>query len=141
VGGLNGTHCIILPVVPYGCETWSLTLREEHGLKMFENKVQRGIFGPKRHKVRERWRKLLVKFLKCIWSIFEHTIQEIPSFLLYASLCFRFQATKIDTLQRKPRFIPAVSLLDNLIMHQAITVRFHKATLIFPTKQRASYLV
>jgi hypothetical protein len=39
---------IILPVVLYGCETWSLTLREEHRLEVFENKVLRRIFGPKR---------------------------------------------------------------------------------------------
>jgi hypothetical protein len=36
---------IILPVVLYGCETWSLTLREEHRLKVFENRVLRRIFG------------------------------------------------------------------------------------------------
>jgi hypothetical protein len=39
---------IILPVVLYGCETWSLTLREEHRLRVFENSVLRRIFGPKR---------------------------------------------------------------------------------------------
>jgi hypothetical protein len=39
---------IILPVVLYGCETWSLTLREEHKLRVFENRVLRKIFGPKR---------------------------------------------------------------------------------------------
>jgi hypothetical protein len=39
---------IILPVVLYGCETWSVTLREEHRLRVFENRVLRGIFGPKR---------------------------------------------------------------------------------------------
>jgi hypothetical protein len=38
----------ILPVVLYGCETWSLILREEHRLRMFENRVLRRIFGPKR---------------------------------------------------------------------------------------------
>jgi hypothetical protein len=38
---------IILPVVLYGCETWSLTLREEHRLRVFENRVLRRIFGPK----------------------------------------------------------------------------------------------
>jgi hypothetical protein len=38
---------VILPVVLYGCETWSLTLREEHRLKVFENRVLRRIFGPK----------------------------------------------------------------------------------------------
>jgi hypothetical protein len=39
---------IILPMVLYGCETWSLTLREEHRLRVFENRVLRRIFGPKR---------------------------------------------------------------------------------------------
>jgi hypothetical protein len=39
---------IMLPVVLYGCETWYLTLREEHRLRVFENRVLRGIFGPKR---------------------------------------------------------------------------------------------
>jgi hypothetical protein len=42
----------ILPVVVYGCETWSLTLREEHRLRVFENRVLRRIFGPKRHEVK-----------------------------------------------------------------------------------------
>jgi hypothetical protein len=42
---------IIFPVVLYGCETWSLTLREEHRLRVFENRVLRGIFGPKRDEV------------------------------------------------------------------------------------------
>jgi hypothetical protein len=42
---------IILPVALYGCETWSLTLREEHRLRVFENRVLRGIFGPKRDEV------------------------------------------------------------------------------------------
>jgi hypothetical protein len=39
---------IILPVVLYGCETWSLTVREEQQLRVFENRVLRRIFGPKR---------------------------------------------------------------------------------------------
>jgi hypothetical protein len=43
----------------YGCETWSLTLREEHRLRVFENRVHRGIFGPKRDEVMGGWRKLL----------------------------------------------------------------------------------
>jgi hypothetical protein len=48
---------IILPVVLYECETWSLTLREEHRLKVFENRVLRKIFGPKRDDVTGDWRK------------------------------------------------------------------------------------
>jgi hypothetical protein len=49
---------IILPVVLYGCETWSLTSREERRLRVFENRVLRGIFGPKRDDVTGEWRKL-----------------------------------------------------------------------------------
>jgi hypothetical protein len=49
---------IILPVVLYGCETWSLTLRKELRLKVFENRVLRRIFGPKRDEVTGEWRKL-----------------------------------------------------------------------------------
>jgi hypothetical protein len=49
---------IILPVVLYGCETWSLTLREEHGLRVFENRVLRKIFGPKRDEVTGEWKKI-----------------------------------------------------------------------------------
>ena len=48
---------IILPVVLYGCKTWSLTLREEHRLRVFENRVLRRIFGPKRDGVTGEWRK------------------------------------------------------------------------------------
>jgi hypothetical protein len=47
---------VILPVVLYGCETWSLTLREEHRLRVFENRVLRRIFGPKREEDGS-WRK------------------------------------------------------------------------------------
>jgi hypothetical protein len=49
---------IILPVVLYRCETWSLTLREERRLRVFENRVLRRVFGPKRDKVTGEWRKL-----------------------------------------------------------------------------------
>jgi hypothetical protein len=49
-------NTIILPVVLYGCDTWSLTLREEH--RLFENKVVRRIFGPKKDEVTRGWRKL-----------------------------------------------------------------------------------
>jgi hypothetical protein len=45
-------------VVLYSCETWSLTLREEHGLRVFENRVMRRIFGPKRDEVIGSWGKL-----------------------------------------------------------------------------------
>jgi len=50
---------IILPVVLFGCETWSLkTLRDERRLRTFENRVLRRIFGPRRDEVTKEWRKL-----------------------------------------------------------------------------------
>ena len=49
---------IILPVVLYGCETWSLTLREERKRRVFENMVSRRIFGPRRDGVTGEWRRL-----------------------------------------------------------------------------------
>jgi hypothetical protein len=55
---------IILPVVLYGCETWSLTLREEHRLRVFVNRVLKRIFGPKRDEVMGKWRKLHNKELR-----------------------------------------------------------------------------
>jgi hypothetical protein len=49
---------VILPFVLYGCETWSLTLKEEHRLRVCENRVLRRVFGPKREEVARGWRKL-----------------------------------------------------------------------------------
>jgi hypothetical protein len=49
---------IILPVILYGCETWSLTLREEHRLRVFKNRVLRRIFGSKRNEVMGEWKNL-----------------------------------------------------------------------------------
>jgi hypothetical protein len=59
---------IILPVVLYECETWSLTLREEHRLRVFDNRVLRRIFGPKRDEVTGEWRKLHNKELNDLSS-------------------------------------------------------------------------
>ena len=55
---INIYRTIILPVVFYGCETWSLTVREEHRLRLFENRVLRRIFGPRREEVTAEWKKL-----------------------------------------------------------------------------------
>jgi hypothetical protein len=49
---------IILPVVLFGCETWSLILKEDHRVRVFENRVLRGIFVPKRNGLTGEWRKL-----------------------------------------------------------------------------------
>jgi len=51
-------RAVILPVVLYGCESWTLTLREARRLRMFENKVVRKIFGPKKDEVTAEWRRL-----------------------------------------------------------------------------------
>jgi hypothetical protein len=59
---------IILPVVLYGCETWSLTLREEHRLGVFENRVLRRIFRQKRDEVTGEWRKLHNEELHDVYS-------------------------------------------------------------------------
>ena len=58
----------ILPVVLYGCETWSLTLREEKKLRVFENMVLRRIFGPRRDEVTGEWRRLHKEELKDLYS-------------------------------------------------------------------------
>jgi hypothetical protein len=55
-------------VVLYGCETSSLTLREEHRLRVFENRVLRRILGPKRDDVMEDWRKLHNEELHNLYS-------------------------------------------------------------------------
>jgi hypothetical protein len=55
-------------VVLYGCETWSLTLREEHRLREFENRVLRRIFGPKRDEETGGWRKLHNEELHNLYS-------------------------------------------------------------------------
>jgi hypothetical protein len=69
---------IILPVVFYGCETLSLTLREEHGLKVFENRVLRRIFEPKVDEVRGEWEKLHNREIHNLYSL-PDVIRQIKS--------------------------------------------------------------
>jgi hypothetical protein len=59
---------VVLPVVLYGCGTWSLTLREEQRPRVFENRVLRGIFGPKRDEATGEWRKLHNEELNDLYS-------------------------------------------------------------------------
>jgi hypothetical protein len=60
---------IILPVVLYGCETWSLTLKEECRLRVSENRVLRSIFGPKRDELTGEWKKLHNEELNALISL------------------------------------------------------------------------
>jgi hypothetical protein len=59
---------VIPTVVLYECETWSLTLREEHGMRVFENRVLRRIFGPKGDEVTGEWKKLHSEELHNLYS-------------------------------------------------------------------------
>jgi hypothetical protein len=59
---------IILPVVRYGYETWSLTLREDNRLRVFDDRVLSRIFGPKRDEVKGGWRKLHNEELRDLYS-------------------------------------------------------------------------
>jgi hypothetical protein len=59
---------VVLPVVLYGCETWSLTLSEEQRLRVFENRVLRRIFGPKRDEATREWRRLHNEELNDLYS-------------------------------------------------------------------------
>jgi hypothetical protein len=68
---------VILPVVLCGCETWSLTLREEHRRRVFENRVLRRIFGLKRDEVIGEWRKLHNNELRNFYSYFYSSIIRI----------------------------------------------------------------
>jgi hypothetical protein len=99
---------IILPVVLYGCETWSLTLREEHRLRVFESKVLRRIFGSKRDEAIGDWRKLhneelhnlysspsiirMIKSRRMRWSrhieIIGNNFRENVQFLVYHSVSY-----------------------------------------------------
>jgi len=58
-----------------GCETWSLTLRKKHRLRVFENRVLRRIFGPKRDEVTGEWRKLHNEELNDLYS--SHDIVQV----------------------------------------------------------------
>ena len=59
---------ILLPVVLYGCETWSITLREKQMFRVFENKLLRKICGTKRDKITGEWRKLYIVDLYALYS-------------------------------------------------------------------------
>ena len=65
---VNTYKTIILPVVLYGCETWSLTLRDKHRLRVLENEVLRKIFGAKKDEITEEWRVLYNAELHALYS-------------------------------------------------------------------------
>jgi hypothetical protein len=74
-------------MVLYECETWSLTLREEHRLRVFENRVLRRIFGPKRDEVTGEWRELHNKELHDLYST--PSIISLEGYKRGASCCMK----------------------------------------------------
>jgi hypothetical protein len=68
VAGIHFLLLVFFTTVPVLCETWSLTVREEHKLRVFENRVLRKIFGPKRGGVMGGWRKLHNEELHNLYS-------------------------------------------------------------------------
>jgi hypothetical protein len=86
---------IILPVVLYGCETWSLILREERRLRVFENRVFRRIFGPKRDEVTGEWRKLHNEELNVLFSL-PNIEWEIKSRMRWAEHVARMEERRVQ---------------------------------------------
>jgi hypothetical protein len=66
---INIYRTTIFPVVLYECETWSVTLRQEHRLRVLQNTVLRKIFGPKRDEVLREWRRLNNKEIYDLYSL------------------------------------------------------------------------
>jgi len=70
-------YIYIILLVLYECKSWSLTLREERRLRVFENRVLRRIFGPKRNEVRGEWRKLHSEELNDLYCLMICTAYQI----------------------------------------------------------------
>ena len=77
---------IILPVVLYECENWSLTLREERRVRVFENRVLREVFGPKRDGVTGEWIKLHNEELSDLYSL-PNFVREVKSIRIIGGAC------------------------------------------------------
>ena len=80
---------IILPVVLFGCETWSLILREEHSLRVSEKRVLRRIFGPNSVEVTGEWRKLHNEYLNDLYS--SHNIVWLIKSRMMDVLCSTYE--------------------------------------------------
>jgi hypothetical protein len=72
----------VLPVILYGCETWSLTLRAEHRLRVCENRILRGMLGTKRDKVKGNWRKSHNEELHNLYSLPDSRIMKLRKLTL-----------------------------------------------------------
>jgi hypothetical protein len=113
---------IILIVVFYGCETWSLTLREEYRLRVFENRVLRRKFGPKRDEVTGKWRRLHNEEFYALYSL-PNTFRVIKSRLRWTGNLARmgqrrgaYRVLVGETEGRKPLGRPRRTSEDNIKM-------------------------
>jgi hypothetical protein len=98
-------------VVVYGCETWSLALREEHRLRVFENRVLRKIFGPKGDEVTGEWRKLHNEELCDLYSspsIIRIDLYTSPSIIRIIKLRRMRWAGHVGTMGRRGTIIGGI---------------------------------
>jgi hypothetical protein len=87
---------VILPVTLYGCEIWSLTRRKKHRLRVFNNRMLRKIFGPKRGEVKGEWRKLHNDELNDLYSSL-NIIRVIKSRMKWAGYVARMGGREVYT--------------------------------------------
>ena len=113
---------IIFPVALYGCETWSLTLREERRLRVFENMVLRRVFGPKRDEVTGEWRKLHNEELRDLYSV-PNILRVVKSRRMGWGECGAHgggercgQVSNVETRGKEPLGRPRLRWEDNINM-------------------------
>ncbi|KAJ4444314.1 hypothetical protein ANN_06106 [Periplaneta americana] len=123
---------VILPVVLYGCETWTLTLRKEQRLRVFENKVLRKIFGAKRDEVTGEWRKLHNAELHAL-----HSSPDIITYLL--TYLLTYWLLRNPEVYCRPHISPPLVPILNKINPVSIII-FHLPqihfNIIFPSTSR-----
>ena len=107
---------ISLPVVLYGCETWSLTLREERRLRVFENRVLRRVFVSKRDEVTGEWRKLHNEELRDLYSL-PNIVRVVKSRLGYYIPTTHTHVTRLICLGDSSHHISAPSYTQSFLIY------------------------